>query len=150
MHLLELEELNLLVTFLGLDLLSFSISFLDGLDLGFELADFVLELGFFVFKSLDGLLKICLSMLGLKLFSHGKGDGTLIKSLISSDGHLDLVSNSKEEKSSFWLTKSYLSNNFIKALGEEFFSYWADTTLSSLSFHKLLIEHLSESGNIDS
>ena len=94
MHLLELEELNFLVTLLGLNLLSFSISLLDSLDLGLELGDFILKLGLFVFKLLDGLLKVCLSMLSLELLSHGEGNRALVKSLVGSDGHLDLVSHS--------------------------------------------------------
>ena len=73
MHLLELEELNFLVSLFGLDLLSFSVSLLDGFDLRLELRHFILKLGLFVFELLDCLLKICLSMFGLKLFSHCEG-----------------------------------------------------------------------------
>jgi hypothetical protein len=89
-------------------------------------------------------------MFGLELFSHGEGDRGLVEGLVSSDGHFDFITDSQEEQTSLWLRKGYLSDNFVEALWEKFFSNWADTALSSLSFHKFLIEHFSQSGNIHS
>ena len=148
--LLEFEEFNFLITFLGLNLLSFSIFLFNSLDLGFKFTNFILKFCFLVFKLLDSFFEISFSMLGLELLSHGKCYRALIKCLIRSDCHFDFISDSQKKKTSFWLTKSYLSDNFIEALRKEFFSYWANTTFSGLSFHEFLIEHLSESCNVHS
>ena len=65
---------------------------------------------------LYGLLKVSLSVLGLKLLSHGEGHGGLVKGLICSDGHFNFVSNSKKEETSLWLGKSNLSDDLVEAL----------------------------------
>ena len=116
MVLLELKEFNFLITFLGLNLLSFSVLLFNSLDLGFELGDFILKFGFLVFELLDCFFEVSFTMLSLELLSHGEGDRTLIECLVSCDCHFDLVSDSQEKKSSFWLTEGNLSNDFIKAL----------------------------------
>ena len=40
----------------------------------------------------------------------------MVEGLISGDGHFDFVTDSKEEKTSFWLGKGHLSDDFVKAL----------------------------------
>ena len=57
-------------------------------------------------------------MLRLQLLSHGEGHGTLVKRLVSSDGHLDFVPDSQEEEAALGLAERHLSNDFIEALGE--------------------------------
>ena len=94
-------------------------------------------------KLLNSLLKISLTVLSLKLFSHSESYGTLVKGLVSSYSHLDFISHSKQKQTSFWLAKCNLSDDFVKALGEELFSDRADSTLSGLSFHEFLIKHFS-------
>ena len=74
----------------------------------------------------------------------------LIKSLICSDSHHNLVSDTKQEKTSFREIEGNLTDNFIEALREKLFSHRADATLSCLTLHKLLVEHFSESRYIDS
>ena len=68
--------------------------------------------------------------------------------MISSNGHYNLITYSEKKKASFRLTKSNLSDDFIEALREEFLSYRTNSTLSGLSFHQFLIEHLSQTGYV--
>ena len=65
---------------------------------------------------LDSFFQIGFTMLSLELFSHGEGDRRLVQSLVSSDGHFDLITDSQEEETSLWLGKGYLSDDFIEAL----------------------------------
>ena len=74
----------------------------------------------------------------------------LIECLVGGNCHFDFITNSEKKESTFWLVESYLTDNFVKALGEKLLSDWADSTLAGLALHELLIEHLSKTGNINS
>ena len=74
----------------------------------------------------------------------------LVKGLVGGNGHHDFITDTEEEKTSLGQVKSNLTDDLIKALGEELLTDGANATLSSLTFHKLLVEHFSESGHIDS
>ena len=74
----------------------------------------------------------------------------LIERLVGSDGHHDLVANAEEKKSALGQVQGDLADDLIEALGEELLTDGADATLSSLTLHKLLIKHFSQSGDIDS
>jgi len=150
MRLLILKELDFLLSLLSFDILSLSISLVDGLDLRLKLTNFIFKLRLFVLQLFNGSLEVGLSVLGLQLLSHGEGHRRLIQGLISRDRHFDFVSNSEKEETSLWLRKCNLPDNLIEALAEELLSDWADTALSGLSLHELLIEHFSKSGHIDS
>ena len=101
------------------------------------------------------------------MLSHGEGNGTrnkkavrierdhyfdlpLVKSLVSGNGHFDLVTDTQEEDTSLWLSQSNLTDDLIETLGEEFFSDGANTALTGLTLHQFLIKSLSEAGNIHS
>ena len=70
--------------------------------------------------------------------------------MVGGDSHHDLVTNTEEEQSALGQVESDLTDDFIEALGEELLTDGANATLSSLTFHKLLIKHFSQSGDIDS
>lgn len=72
MVLLIAEELNLLVALLSFDLLALFVSLVDSIDLRLKLAHLVLQFRLLVLKLLDGLLKISLTVLRLKLLAHGE------------------------------------------------------------------------------
>ena len=127
-----------------------SILGVKGFDFSFLFAYSILKLFFLMIQLCNGVLKIGFSMFSLQLFSHSKSNWALIKCLICLYGHSDFISYSQQQKTSFWFSKSNLSNNFIETLGEKFFSYWTDSTFSGLSLHKFLIEHFSKSGYINS
>lgn len=150
MSLLVFQEFELLLTLLVFNFFAFGIALLDGLDFGLELNDLVFLFGLSGFEVGDSLLEIGFTVFGLELLAHGEGDGTLVESLVGSDSHLDFISDSQEEDTTLGLSQSDLTDNFIKALGEELFSDGTDTALTSLTLHQFLIESLSESGDINS
>jgi hypothetical protein len=116
MTLLILEELNLVLSLLGFNLLSLSISLLDGLDFRLQFRYFVFQLSLFMLELLDGLLEVSLSVLSLELLPHGEGHGGLIQGLVSGDGHLNLVTDSQQEQTSLGLGEGHLSDDLIEAL----------------------------------
>ena len=150
MTLLVLEELNLLLSLLNLNFLPLLISFLDGINLRFEFLNLVLQFRLLALQLLNGFLKISLTMLSLQLLSHRKSHRALVECLIRRNRHFDFISDSQKEQASLWLTQSDLPNYLIEALREEFLSHGADATLPGLSLHELLVEHLSEPGDVDS
>ena len=150
MTFLIFEEFNLLFSLLNFDFLPLLVSLLDGINLRFEFLNFVLQFGLLALELFNSFLEVGLTVLSLELLSHGEGNRALIKSLIGSDCHLDLISDSEKKQASLWLAQSNLPDNLIKALRKELLSDWADTALSGLPLHELLIEHLSEPGHVNS
>ena len=148
MEFLVLEELELLDALLLLHLLSLAVALLDGLDLGLELDDLVLELGLLGLELLNLALEVGLAVLGLQLLPHGESDGALVQGLVSGDGHLDLIADSQEEEAALGLIQGHLSDDLVEALREELLAHGADATLAGLTLHKLLIELLSEACDI--
>jgi hypothetical protein len=150
MQLLVLEELELLDALLLLNFLSLAVALLNGFDLRLELDDLILELGLLGLELLDFALEIGLAMLSLELLSHGESDRALIEGLVSGDGHLDLIADSQEEEATLGLVEGHLSDDLVEALAEELFTNGADSGLSCLSLHQLLIEELSKASDINS
>lgn len=150
MKFLLVEELEFVSRLFLVNDLAEARSHVDGVDLRIELNDLVcLALAaFLVF--LNPVVQVSLALLSLNLLAHSKNCTRLVEGLIGRDGHLDLVPDSEEEKASFGLTQTHLTDNLIKALREELFSYRADAALASLPLHQLLIELLSQTGHVDS
>ena len=150
MFFLVFEKINFLFSLLGFNILSFSISFVDGLNFWLEFRYFVFKFCLFMFQFFNCFFEVSLSMFCLELFSHCKSNWTLIKCLISSYCHFNFISYSEQQESSFWFTQCNLPDNLIKTLRKQFLPYWTNSTFSSLSLHKLLIKHFSEPSYINS
>ena len=103
-----------------------------------------------------GILKICnvllhliLTLLGHESLAHAVGNWTLVKCLVSLNGHLDFVTNTDQKEASFSAIDGDLSDKFIEALSEKFLTEWANTSLSSLSFLDVGIELVLQIDNVD-
>ena len=89
-------------------------------------------------------------MFSLELLAHGKSHTGLIEGLVGGNCHLDFVTDSEQKETAFRLRQSNLSDNLIEALGEKLFADWADSRLTCLALHQLLVEHFTETCYINS
>ena len=144
-------HLLLFLPFLSIqNLLSIVSSILDRLDFQLQLHNSILEQFLPVFTLLDLMFKLGFSLFSLSLFLHSELDSVLIQSLVCSNCHLDLISHSQEEESSLRFVDCDLPDYLIKALAEQLFSDWTDSTLSSLPLHELGVQEFPQSCHIDS
>ena len=148
MSLLVFEELDFSLSFLDLDLAALFVALFDSFDLAFEFDDLVFELRLLGIEFIYSLLKISLSVFGLELLAHGECHRALIKRLVSSNCHLNFVTDSQQQQSSLGLTQSHLPNDLVKALREELFAHRTDSGLPCLPLHQFLVKHLSEPRDI--
>lgn len=89
-------------------------------------------------------------MLGLQLFAHRESHRALVERLISSDGHPDLIADAQEHKATLGQIERHLTDDLVEALREKLLAHWADAALPRLTLHQFLVEHLSQSGDVDS
>ena len=144
------EVLLFLLVLLAFNIAARGVSLINGVDLASQLDHIVRLLLLLGFKLRNSLVKLGLTMLSLELLLHGKSHRALVQGLVSSDSHSDFITNAQEKQAALRQIKSHLADDFIKALREKLLTNRADATLTSLALHKLLIKHLSESGNVDS
>ena len=107
-------------------------------DFNIEIFDLFCFLFAFSFKSCNLLIHVNFLLFGHQSFSHTESYSTFIKSLVSNNSLLDLVSDSHKKKSSFSTVNCDLPNQFIKTLCIKFFSFWTNTCFSRLFFLKFV------------
>jgi len=88
-------------------------------------------------------------MLRLQLLSHRKRHRAVIERLVGLNVRVDVTLDAEQKQTALWHIERDLANDLFKALLEEFFADRADSTLTSLTFHQFLIEHLSEARDVD-
>ena len=88
---------------------------------------------------LDVSLHLIFLLLSHECLPHAIGDGAFIESLVSLDSHLDLVPHSDEQETSLSALDGYLTDQLVKALGVQFLSDGANTSLSGLSALQFLV-----------
>ncbi len=74
----------------------------------------------------------------------------IVECLVSLDIAVDVSFHSQKKETALRQIQGHLADNLLKTLLEKFLPHWANTALTCLSFHKLLIKHFSEAGNVDS
>lgn len=89
-------------------------------------------------------------MLCLQLFAHGECDSWLIEHLVCWIGHVHFVAHSEQKQATLGLVQRDLTNDLVKALAEQLIAHWTKSWLARLPLEKLLVEHFTQSGNVDS
>jgi hypothetical protein len=70
--------------------------------------------------------------------------------LVGCDRHFYFISDSKQKQTAFFFAERYLADDLIKALRKKLLSHWTDAAFTSLSFHQLLVKHLTKLCNVNS
>lgn len=130
---LVFEEVLLLLSFVLVNKFPLGVFLLEGVLFVGELDSFFVQFPLVNFKLLYFFFELGFSLLRLKLFTHSKSYGTLVESLVSSDRHLEFVSDSKKKDTSLWAVDGDLSNNLIETLRMKFLSNRTDAGLPRLS-----------------
>lgn len=104
----------------------------------------------FSLKLSNFLFEVRLTILGLQLLAHSECDRRLVQCLVGSNRHFYLITHSQQQKATNWLSERHLSNDLIETLTEKFLSDRANTVVTGLALHQLLVKHLTKAGNINS
>ena len=73
----------------------------------------------------------------------------LVKRLVCRNGHPDLITDTKENKTPLRQIEGHLSDYLIEALRKELLTDGANATLPGLHLHQLLVKHLPQSRHIN-
>ena len=119
------------------------------LNLLLQVFDFLIMFFAGVLKICNVLLHLVLTLLSHESLAHAVSNRTFVKCLVSLNGHLDFVSDTDQKEASFSTIDGDLSDKFIEALSEKFFTEWANTSLSGLSFLDVGIELILQVDNVD-
>ena len=125
------------------------IALYDVVNVLFEVLDVVGMLIASILQMLDISVHFVFSLLCHECLSHSVGDGTFIEGLVSLDGHFNLISDSDKEESSLGTLNSDLTDQFVEALSEEFFTDGADPGFSRLSALEQLVQFVLQIDNVD-
>ena len=87
-------------------------------------------------------------MLGDKRFFHAVGDWAVVKALEGLFSHAHLISDSKEQVTSFGTVNGDLADYLVEALTEQLFADWTDTTVTGLLRVQVLIKAFNKVDNI--
>ena len=88
-------------------------------------------------------------MLCLQLLAHGEGHRGLVEGLVSGDRHLNLVSDSQQEQAALGLAQRHLSDDLVEALTKELLAHGADSGLTGLALHNLLVQVLTQTSHVN-
>jgi len=146
---LESKELHLLFALCNISGSSLSISQLVRRNALLEVDNFVALASSLLNLILDHLLEVSLAVLSLLLLSHREGGSALVKHLVRLSRHVDVVTNTEQQKATLRLVQSHLSNQLIKAFTEKFLADGADAGGARLPLFELLVEHFSETSDTD-
>ena len=115
---LELQEFDFLSTLILVDGASLSVASVKCRDATFQFQDPVQVSLLFILKLLDLVLQIVLAMLSLQLLAHSEGHCRLVEHLVCLVSRVHFITDSEQEKTSFWLIQCHLSDDLVEALAE--------------------------------
>ena len=121
----------------------------DLFDLLLEVRDVLVVLPARRFQVSDVLGHLVLALLGHEGLAHAVGDRALVQGLVGRDSHLDFITDAHQEEASLSTVDDNLTDELVKALGEELLTMGADAGLSGLASLDGSIKVVLEVDDID-